>query len=49
MVDLPNDYWPYCYLLSFGTAIRVVEPASVREILLAQAKEIIDFYLADKT
>jgi predicted DNA-binding transcriptional regulator YafY len=48
-VDLPDDYWLYGFLLSFGTAVRVIESASVRDTLLAQATEIKNFYLPDKT
>ncbi len=48
-IALPNDDWLYNFLLSFGTAVKVVEPANVRDILLAQAKEIIKFYSSDKT
>lgn len=48
-IDLPNDYWLYGFLLSFGTAVKVVEPTNVRDVLLAQAKEIINFYSSDKT
>jgi|LSQX01.2.fsa_nt_gb predicted DNA-binding transcriptional regulator YafY len=49
MVDLPNDYWLYDFLLSFGTSVKVLEPTSVREILLVKAKEIISFYSSYKT
>lgn len=49
IVDLPNDYWLYGFLLSFGTAVKVVEPTSVRDTLLTQVEEIINFYLPDKT
>jgi predicted DNA-binding transcriptional regulator YafY len=48
-VDLPDDYWLYGFLLSFGIAVRVIEPASIREALLAQATEIKNLYLPDKT
>jgi predicted DNA-binding transcriptional regulator YafY len=49
IADLPNDAWLYGFLLSFGTAVKVVEPASVKDTLLAQAREIINSYLPDKT
>lgn len=39
-IDLPNDYWLYGFLLSFGMTVRVVEPQSVRDCLLAQIEEI---------
>lgn len=44
-VSFPNDYWLYGFLLSFGTAVKVVKPAIVRDVLLEQAKEIISIYL----
>lgn len=39
-IQLPNDYWLYGFLLSFGTAVRVIEPQSVKDNLLAQVEEI---------
>lgn len=42
---LPDDYWLYGFLLSFGAAVKVKKPKSVRDALLMQAKEIINFYL----
>jgi predicted DNA-binding transcriptional regulator YafY len=46
---LPDDYWLYGFLLSFGTAVTVIEPKSVRDTLLVQATEIKNLYLPDKT
>ncbi|MDR1542651.1 MAG: YafY family transcriptional regulator [Clostridiales bacterium] len=45
--DLPDDYWLYGFLLSFGTAIKVVEPTSVRDILITQVTEIKKLYLPE--
>jgi len=39
-IDLPNDFWLYGFLLSFGAAVRVVEPQSVRDNLLVQIEAI---------
>lgn len=43
-IDMPNDYWLYGFLLSFGTAVRVIEPQSVKEILLSQIYALEKFY-----
>lgn len=43
-VDLPEDYWLYGFLLSFGTSVRVIEPQSVRNHLLDQVETIKNFY-----
>lgn len=43
-IDLPNDYWLYGFLLSFGTMVRVVEPQNVKDCLLAQVETIKEFY-----
>lgn len=45
MIDLPNDYWLYGFLLSFGTAVKVIEPQQVQDNLLNQIEEIIKSYL----
>ena len=37
---LPEDAWLYGYLLSFGTAVEVLAPASLRRRLAALAEEI---------
>lgn len=37
---LPNDSWLYGFLLSFGAQVRVIEPTSVKECLLAQIAAI---------
>ncbi len=42
--DLPNDYWLLGFLLSFGTAVRVIEPQSIKENLRKQAEEIKNLY-----
>ena len=43
-VDFPNDFWLYGFLLSFGTAVQVIEPKCVRDALLEQVNEIKIFY-----
>ena len=43
-VDLPEDGWLYGFLLSFGTAARVLEPPEVRARLLQQMEALKDFY-----
>jgi predicted DNA-binding transcriptional regulator YafY len=48
-VCLSDDYWLYGFLLSFGTAVTVIEPASVRDTLFTQATEIKNLYSPDKT
>lgn len=45
----PDDPWLYGFLLSFGTAVQVVRPQNVRDALRAQAEEIRERYLSDKT
>ena len=45
MIDLPNDYWLYGFLLSFGTAVKVIEPQQVQDNLLNQIEEIKKSYL----
>ncbi len=42
--DLPNDDWLLGFLLSFGTAVRVMEPQNVRETLRKQAENIKKLY-----
>ena len=44
-IDLPDDYWLYGFLLSFGTAVRVIEPQSVKDSLLDQIETIKKAYL----
>jgi len=41
---LPNDYWLYDYILSFGALIEVLEPQSVRDEIVAQAEKIKNKY-----
>lgn len=44
-IELPNDSWLYGFLLSFGTAVHVMEPASVKRYLLTQIEDIKKSYL----
>lgn len=39
-VRLPDDEWLYGFLLSFGTAVRILEPQYVNENLLQKIEEI---------
>lgn len=39
-MKLPEDYWLYDYVFSFGTAIEVLGPQSVRDGIARQAEEI---------
>jgi predicted DNA-binding transcriptional regulator YafY len=43
---LPNDYWLYDYILSFGTAIEVLEPHNVRDEIVRQAEKIKNKYFS---
>ncbi|KPU42922.1 HTH domain protein [Oxobacter pfennigii] len=43
-VDLPEDYWLYGFLLSFGRAVQVLDPQSVKDNLLGEIEKIKDFY-----
>lgn len=43
-VDLPEDLWLYGFLLSFGPAVKVLEPESVKKVLLSMVKEIESSY-----
>ena len=47
-MGVPDDQWLYCYVLSFGDHIEVLEPRSVREEIARQAQKIKDKY-PDKT
>lgn len=49
IVDLPNDYWLYSFLLSFGTSVKVVKPVEIRNSLLKQAREIQTMYASGET
>jgi len=44
VMNLPNDYWLYDYILSFGAAVEVMEPQSVRDEILVQADRIKNKY-----
>lgn len=46
VVSLPNDYWLYDYILSFGAAVEVVEPQSVRDEIVRQIKGIKNKYMS---
>ena len=39
-VDWPEDLWLYCFLLSFGSAVKVLGPKSVRDNLLREIGQI---------
>jgi predicted DNA-binding transcriptional regulator YafY len=41
--ELPEDDWLYGFLLSFGTAVTIIEPKSVAKNLLLQIDEIKSF------
>jgi predicted DNA-binding transcriptional regulator YafY len=43
-VSLPNDYWLYDYVFSFGAAIEVIEPQIVRDEILRQIEKIKNKY-----
>lgn len=47
IIDLPNDYWLYGFLLSFGTAVKVIEPQHVKNDLLERIDAIKKSYLVD--
>jgi len=47
--DLPNDYWLYGFLLSFGTSVQVITPEDVRIALLEQIDEMKKLHSSDKT
>lgn len=44
IVDLPDDYWLYGFLLSCGAAAQVIEPQRVKDKLLAQIETIKQSY-----
>lgn len=44
-IDMPEDYWLYGFLLSFGTAVKVLEPHSVAVSLQTQAEKIKNLYI----
>jgi len=43
-MSLPNDYWLYSYILSFGSSIEVLEPQNVRDELVRQTDKIKNKY-----
>jgi predicted DNA-binding transcriptional regulator YafY len=45
--ELPNDYWLYGFLLSFGTAVQVIAPEDVKGALLEQIDEMKSLYCFD--
>lgn len=45
-IKLPNDYWLYDYILSFGDSIEVLEPQSVRDEVVKQVDQIKKKYLS---
>ncbi|MDR3093231.1 MAG: YafY family transcriptional regulator [Bacteroidales bacterium] len=44
ITDFPEDSWLYGFLLSFGAAVRIIEPKRVAENLLSQMNEIKALY-----
>ena len=45
---VPNDYWLYGYILSFGASLEVLAPQSVRDEIIREAEKIKNVY-ANKT
>ena len=45
-IRLPNDFWLYDYLLSFGAAVEVIEPQHVRKEIVRRAESIKDKYVS---
>jgi predicted DNA-binding transcriptional regulator YafY len=43
-MSLPDDYWLYDYVFSFGAAIEVIEPQIVRDEILRQIEKIKNKY-----
>ena len=43
-VNFPLDSWVYSYLLSFGTEIKILEPAEMRTQVAAYAKKIYEHH-----
>jgi predicted DNA-binding transcriptional regulator YafY len=41
----PEGEWIYSYILSYGTAVRVIEPEQVREVIKERAEKIFNFYM----
>lgn len=42
--SMPEGEWLYNYLLSFGTAMEVIKPQRVRDIVIARLEEMIEKY-----
>ena len=45
-MSVPNDYWLYDYILSFGASLEVLEPQNVRDEVVRQAEKIKNKYLS---
>ena len=43
-MSVPEDHWLYCYILSFGEFIEVLEPQSVRDEVARTAQKINGIY-----
>lgn len=43
-VDFPEDDWVYGYILSFGTYVKVIEPAHIRRIIKEKGGRISEYY-----
>lgn len=39
-VNMPEDEWLICYLLSFGTQVEIIEPVYLKKIIAGSAKKI---------
>jgi predicted DNA-binding transcriptional regulator YafY len=44
-LHFPEGEWIFSYILSFGAAVKVIEPQSVREEIKERAEKIFNFYL----
>jgi predicted DNA-binding transcriptional regulator YafY len=47
-MSMPNEFWLYSYILSFGESIEVLEPQSVRDEIARQAEKIKSKYANKK-
>ena len=45
-MKVPNDYWLYDYIFSFGAAVEVIEPQNIRDEMLRQAEKIKNKYIS---
>lgn len=43
-IDMPEDYWLYGFLLSFGTEIKIIEPQRLKDELLVQIEKMKNAY-----